>query len=316
MAGALSRQMSGQIAGDPAAILVMSRKPPAASLSKRRVGVGGFGGEPHEGGGGQVRHVGDDRHEVVVAVGRECHQVGTQAGYDGLDRRKGPRVGRGRRREDPGRHRRTAPGRHHRGPPAPIPPSGARRQSAGGEISETIGPFTPPTSVTTRLAGLVHGEQGVDLGGDRRHRGGHERDGGEVVHAELVDRPELPSAPCPGLIEIAPGDMPSLRPQGERDRGPHEPEAGHLRTARTVAVAPRRPASVGEVIAKPAGTFEIDMVELFSCALGVKVQQNPDTARHGALDGELARTDERHVAEPERACRGGGEHRGDVLRSR
>ena len=33
MAGALSRHMSGQIAGDPAAILVMSRKPPAASLN-------------------------------------------------------------------------------------------------------------------------------------------------------------------------------------------------------------------------------------------------------------------------------------------
>ena len=57
--------------------------------------------------------------------------------------------------------------------------------------------------------------------------------------------------------------------------------------------------SVGEVIAKTTCALEVDVVEGLFRALGVKVHENPDTARHGTGDGELAGADERDVAEAE-----------------
>ena len=69
MAAALSAHTSGQMPGCPAAMRVMSRKPPAGQPQQRGVLLGGPVGQVHERGGGEVRHVGDDRHQRVVLLG-------------------------------------------------------------------------------------------------------------------------------------------------------------------------------------------------------------------------------------------------------
>ena len=105
-----------------------------------------------------------------------------------------------------------------------------------------------------------------------------------MVDTDLVDRPELMGAVRPGLVELPARHMPTASPQRQGDRGPDEPEAGHLGSARRGLFALARAGSVGEVIAKSAGALEIDVVKLASRPLGVKVHQHAHTAGRGAGD--------------------------------
>jgi len=70
MAGALSRQMSGHIAGDPAAIRVMSLKPPAARRSSAVCASVASVARPMSVAAVSA-HVRDDGDQVVVAVGSQ-----------------------------------------------------------------------------------------------------------------------------------------------------------------------------------------------------------------------------------------------------
>ena len=78
MAVRFSAQMSGQMPGwpgrDPGHVAEAAGRQPQQGA----VLGGPVVGQPHERGGGEVRHVGHDRHERVVVVGRQRHDVGAQ----------------------------------------------------------------------------------------------------------------------------------------------------------------------------------------------------------------------------------------------
>src|SRR4051794_28556075 len=54
-------------------------------------------------------------------------------------------------------------------------------------------------------------------------------------------------------------------------------------------------------------------MELRSRAVRVAVDEHADDARQGPLDGELARTQQRYIAEPDAACGGGRELGSEVV---
>ena len=83
--------------------LQLHPSPPLAYRNRIRLTLAEVGGQGHQGGRCQVGHVGHHRHEVVVAVGRQRHEVGTEADDDRLDRGEGGRVGGRGGRQDPGR---------------------------------------------------------------------------------------------------------------------------------------------------------------------------------------------------------------------
>ena len=85
--------MSGQIAGSPAAILVMSRNPPGRELQQDRVLFGDLTGLVHQRAGQEVRHVAGDGHQAVVVVGADRHDVGADLAQDAVQRAVGARRG-------------------------------------------------------------------------------------------------------------------------------------------------------------------------------------------------------------------------------
>ena len=62
-------------------------EPTGRQAEQRRVRGGGVGGEVHQRRGRQVRRVRDQRHELVMALGREGDRVGTEEPHKGLDLR-------------------------------------------------------------------------------------------------------------------------------------------------------------------------------------------------------------------------------------
>ena len=139
MASALSSQMSGQMEGWPAAIRVMSRKPPGGQLQQGGVLLAQAGGQVHQGGRGQVGHVGDHRHQGVV-LGRVP----------------------GRPRWPRGRRARCAPGRRRPGRSTSV---GVRTQVAPTNSS----PEAPSSPTCSRAGhGVAADEAGVVDGGHQR----------------------------------------------------------------------------------------------------------------------------------------------------
>ncbi len=102
MASALSSQMSGQMEGWPAAIRVMSRNPPGGQLEEGGVLLAQSGGQVHQGGRGEVGHVGHHRHQRVVLGRGQGHHVGPELGQDVADQGVGVGVGGGGRGQHPG----------------------------------------------------------------------------------------------------------------------------------------------------------------------------------------------------------------------
>ena len=202
-----------------------------------RVGVGRLGGKPHEGGRGQVGHVRDDGDKVVVAVGRKRHEVGTEAGDDGLDGGEGLRVGGRGRREHPGGTREQLR----------VGAVGALLLGAGHRMStDKTGmrdlrhdrAFHPADVGDHELAGLVAAEKSVRLAGDGRDRSRHKGDRRAMVDADLVDGAQLTGAPRPGLVEISSRHPPTLGAQGQSDRGADETQPRHLCSRRDTASEP------------------------------------------------------------------------------
>ena len=60
------------------------------------------------------------------------------------------------------------------------------------------------------LARFVREQQGVHLGSDDGDWCRHERDSGKVVHADLVNGPEISGALCPGSVQIVTCHPPPL----------------------------------------------------------------------------------------------------------
>ncbi len=148
MAGALSRQMSGQIAGDPAAIRVMSLKPPAARRSSAVWA--------------SVASVASPMRVAAVRCGTwETTATRSSCRSGASATRSAPRLAMTdwilekafgsvddvgvRTQVEPANSSGSAPS----GPSCSDPAIGCPPTKRGCEISETIGPFTPPTSVTT-----------------------------------------------------------------------------------------------------------------------------------------------------------------------
>ena len=78
IASALSAQTSGQIAGCPAAIRVMSRKPPAARRSSAAFSCELSAASAISVAAVRCGHVRDDGHERVVPLGRERDDIGPE----------------------------------------------------------------------------------------------------------------------------------------------------------------------------------------------------------------------------------------------
>ena len=192
MASALSSQMSGQMAGWPAAIRVMSRNPPAASWSRAACS------SPRPAARSiRVAAVRWGTWETTATRascwdGVQGHHVGSQVGQDvadpGVGRRgRSPRWGSAPRWRPRTAHPRPRPGRPARSRPWGGPPT-----KNGWSTEATSGPFTPPTSVMTVLAGPRRRVQDVpdDLAGGV-HRGGHHHQVGRVVDPLLGEGPHL-----------------------------------------------------------------------------------------------------------------------------
>ena len=148
-------QMSGQIAGCPAAMRVMSRNPPAASRSSSACSLAAVGGDVHQRGRRELRHVAHDRHERVVVLGRDLDDLGAEPADHAPDR--GVR-GRGRCRRSgvsthvaPANRSASAPSSPSCSEPAiGCPPTkrGASIRACRRAPRRAPRAFTEPTSVT------------------------------------------------------------------------------------------------------------------------------------------------------------------------
>lgn len=176
---------------------------------QRGVFLAAVAGQAHQRGGGEVRHVADDRDHLVVALGRQCNHVGTEIGDDGGHRAEGA-VGR-----------RSSGGEH---------PHGAFEHAAVGAV-ETV-ELAAGHRVATHEARVVDaagkgplhaadiGDQAIRVGqrplhlvDQREHGGGHEGDLG---------------------VGVQPGSGDEAHRQGLRHLG------------WVVVVAVHRPATIGE----------------------------------------------------------------------
>ena len=302
MASALSSQMSGQIEGWPAAIRVMSRKPPAASCSRaacssprsaaRSIRVAAVRWGTWE----------TTATSASCCVGIEGHHVGPEVGQDAAEPGVGapgrsPRSGSAprwpRRRDRP---------RPRRRPTCSEPAIGWPPTKRGWSIAATSGPFTL-AHVGDDGVGSQAGrgeDPGDHLGGDV-DRGGH--------HDQVGLRGRSPSASRAPSSTARAADArrrrPSRSPCQPRSRRaiPTEPPMSPVPKimARPARRSPsdRRPragASVGEVVTESLGALEVDVVDLVPRALGGDVEHDPDAAGHRPDDGQLAGTDQRHGA--------------------
>ena len=149
MAVRFAVQMSGQMSGLPAAIRVMSRKPPAARRSSARCSSARSVGEAHERGRGEVRDVRHHGHQRVVLRGVEGEDLGAQRAHHGADGLEGlvGRVG------DGGEHPHGALEQVVAGPlDAELLGAGHRVPADEPRVADRVGTtdsFTLPTSVTT-----------------------------------------------------------------------------------------------------------------------------------------------------------------------
>ena len=85
MAGRFSAQMSSQIAGWPGRDAGHVAKPAGGQPEQRRMLLGTVAGQAHQRRRGEVRHMTDDRDDLVVAIGGQGDDVGTELGDDRCD---------------------------------------------------------------------------------------------------------------------------------------------------------------------------------------------------------------------------------------
>ena len=288
MASRFSAQMSGQMPGWPAAMRVMSRKPPAARRSRARVLLGPLVGQAHQRGRGEVGHVGHHGHQRVVALGRQRHHLGAERRHHRPHRRVGRGVGVGRRRQHPhGALEQVGVGAVDALLLASRP-SGGRRRS-GGRPTAVDDRRLHAADVGDDAAPRVEARRG--LVGDGADRRGDEGQLGVGVVADRVEGAELERPRRPGRRRGRAGDVPAPRPQGQPDRAADEPGADD---------AARRGASAGQVVAQALGALEVHVVQLGRGPLGRRGASAPGcSSGRAAVDVELPGADQRHVAEAE-----------------
>ena len=219
----------------------------------RMVG-GGVGGQGHERRRGQVGHVGDHGHQLVVAFGRHGHHVGAERGDHGPEPGEGLRVGGAGRGQDPGGTLEQLAvgavdafllGAGHR--VAPDEAGMGHRRDDGGLHAGHIGDDA------------ARGDRPDGLAGDGAGRCGDEGDLGVGIATDGVEGPELEGPGRPRLVLVEAGDVPAPLAQGQPERASDQPGSDH----RGPAPGPGHGAGLlGEVIAQRLGPLEVDVVQL------------------------------------------------------
>ena len=283
MASALSAQMSGQMPGCPAAIRVMSRKPPAASCSRAPCSSPRSAASVHEGGRRQVGHVGHHGHQARRArPGSRATTSAPSSARTARDPGVGVGVGGRRRGQHPGGPDEQLGGGALDARPAREPAMGWPPTKRGRSTAATSGPLTLPTSVTTASGFQPVGRQ--DVRDDRRRPRGPgwpPPPGRRSRSSPSASR--APSATAraavPG-VGVGAGHVPAPGAQGHAHRAadqagaddhgpPDRPDAGG---------GPAADGSVGEVVTESLGALEVDVVDLVPRAVGGDVQHDPDAA--------------------------------------
>ena len=169
--------------------------------------------------------------------------------------------------------------------------------------------------------------------GHRAGRHSYEGGGGGRVIPDPVDGAQLEGAPGFGGVLVDATHQPAKPAQRHPDRTTDQPGAYNGRPAHPAGRQRRRPVLLqgrpgpdllirdraepvllGEVIAQPPSTLEIDVVKLLSG--GFDVHHDPDTTGLCALDVELTGAQEGHVAKPDGPGGSGREHRVHVVGGR
>ena len=194
---------------------------------QRRVLLGAFARQTHQRRRREVRHVADDRHHLVVTVGRQRDHLGTQVVDDGSDRRE---RGVGRRRGG-GEHPDRA--LEHRAVGAVEPVELAARHRMAADETRVVDRdgdrVLHAPDVGDDTVGL--GERTLHLIGDGEHRGGDERDLRRGIEARSVDAPHRDRPLHAGRVEVVAGHVPAAFDEGETDRAPDQSEADDVGAA-------------------------------------------------------------------------------------
>jgi len=220
MASRFSAQMSGQMAGWPGGDAGHVAEAAGGQPQQGGVVLGPLVGEGHQGGRGEVRHVGHHRHEAVVGGGGHRHHLGPEIGHDrghGGERRIG---GVGPGGEDP---HRTG---EHVGVGALEPDQlGAGHRVAGHETGVVDGRRDrrlDRADVADQPGG--GGQCGGDRLGQRADRGGDKGDLGVAIEAGPVDHAERHRLFGAALGAVLAVHDPAATAQGDRDRPADQPE--------------------------------------------------------------------------------------------
>ena len=219
MASRFSAQMSGQMPGEPAAMRVMSRKPPAAS--RRRAACSAA---PSVASAMRVAAVRWGTWDTMATTWswRSGGRATTSAPSDDTsDRTRANASGSV-----------STVGREH--PRRPL------EQLGVGPVDPVLlgaghgVPAHEPGVADRGDDGALHaadvgdhagsaGQGGPGLGGDGEHRRAHERDVGPGIVADGVERPQLERPRRPVAVEVASGHVPAPGPQRQPDRAPDQP---------------------------------------------------------------------------------------------
>src|SRR5581483_9385835 len=184
----------------------------------------------------------------------------------------------------------------------------------GWATAVTTGAFTLPTSVTTPavvsracLASAAIADTGTAM---------------NVTSApgSSPTASSTPSSRARSARDVSRSRPVTCQPRA-RSASPIEPPMSPVptttarRSVRPDAVEPGSvgAGSVGQVIAEASSALEVHVVQLVAGPFGGEVHHHPDAQRRAALDRQLARADQGHVAEADGPRRRGGEHRRDVL---
>ena len=201
-----------------------------SQAQQRGVLFGSVAGQPHQCRRSQVGYVTDHGHDLIVAVGRQGHDVGTQLGDDRCHLAE--RVVSGRRRRSQHPHRAF----EHRRVGAVEAIELATRHWVTADEAWVVDRRGDSTLHAAHIGDETgrFGESTLDLVDDGEHGRGNERDVGIGVESVGIDGPDGEGPLDPQRVEIVAGHVPSTVAKRERDRTTHQTETGHVGTTSAV----------------------------------------------------------------------------------
>jgi hypothetical protein len=208
-------------------------KAAGGEAQQRSMFLGTFARETHQRGRGEVRNVADHRDELIVALGAQCNDLGTERRDDGCHLREHGVVTVGARREHPDR---------------PLEQVGLGAVESVEFRSRHRVPTDEPGVGGGRADGRLDtadvgdgairlGECPLDLVGSDQHRHRHERDLGPVVEADGVHDATVECCRCRRGVDVLAAHVPAPLPKGQRDRTTDQPEADHIGPAHRIEVS-------------------------------------------------------------------------------